>query len=177
MFNRITAIAIFALVFPAVSAGEAAEASGLPDTDAESAAPSEPGDRIIGLWATDKAEAHVEIFATDSGYAGRIVWLKEPFYPDDDEMAGEAKVDRENPDAAARSNPIIGLTIVSGFRYAGKDKWVDGSIYDPENGKTYHCKMWLTDDGLLKLRGYVGISLFGRTTEWTPVLGVSGTTE
>lgn len=128
------------------------------------------GDAIVGIWATDKAEAHVEIFRTDEGYAGRIIWLKEPFFPADDSMAGRPKIDRENPDPGLRQREIIGLQIVQGFRYDGDGKWSGGTIYDPENGKTYKAKMWLTGDATLKVRGYVGVSLFGRTTEWQPVL-------
>lgn len=129
-------------------------------------------DAIVGIWATDKAEAHVEIRRADDGYYGRIIWLKEPFFPKDDNggMAAQPKVDRENPNPALRDRPIIGLKIMEGFRYAGDGRWRDGAIYDPENGQTYKCRLSLTRDGRLKVRGYVGVSLFGRTTEWTSVL-------
>jgi uncharacterized protein (DUF2147 family) len=129
-------------------------------------------DAIIGIWATDKAEAHVEIWHDENGYNGRLTWLKEPFYAENDPegMAGQPKVDRENPDPALRERRIVGLRIMEGFRYAGRGRWRDGTIYDPENGQTYRCMMWLTRDGTLKVRGYIGISLLGRTTEWTPVL-------
>jgi hypothetical protein len=46
-------------------------------------------------------------------------------------------------------------------------KWVDGRIYDPDNGKTYKCKMTLKEGGILHVRGYIGISALGRTTIWT----------
>jgi len=97
------------------------------------------------------------------------VWLKEPFYPTGDAqgMAGKPKVDRNNPDVALRSRPLIGLPLVSGFHFAGADEWTGGTIYDPENGKTYSCKITLMSNGSLKVRGYIGISLFGRTTAWT----------
>ncbi|MDX1453906.1 MAG: DUF2147 domain-containing protein [Gammaproteobacteria bacterium] len=134
----------------------------------------DPADRIVGLWVTDKGEGHVEIFKEQDGYAGRLVWIKEPFFPEDDPMAGEVRIDRENPDPELRDRPVEGLKIMQGFAYDGDDRWTDGTIYDPENGKTYRCKIWLTDDGHLKVRGYVGISLFGRTTEWIPLLGSSG---
>lgn len=129
-------------------------------------------DRIVGVWATEKAEAHVEISRGENGYNGSITWLKEPFYSeaDGEELVGRPKTDRENPDPALHERAIIGLPLMSGFRYAGNNRWVDGTIYDPENGKTYKCYMWLTKEGSLKVRGYVGISLFGRTSEWTPVL-------
>lgn len=129
-------------------------------------------DDIVGIWATDKAEAHVEIFKSEDGYSGKIIWLKDPFFPEDDEggMAGEPKVDRENPDPELQQRSVVGLKIMDAFQYDGEGRWSNGTIYDPENGKTYKCKIWLTRTGSLKVRGYVGISLFGRTTEWTPVL-------
>jgi uncharacterized protein (DUF2147 family) len=133
------------------------------------------GDAILGLWATDPegggGEAHVEIYADGDRYSGRIVWLAEPDYPADDEqgMAGQEKVDRENPDEALRSKPIIGLVIVKGFEFDGKNTWRKGTIYDPDNGKTYKSKMKLESPDVLKVRGFIGISLIGRTTEWTRV--------
>jgi uncharacterized protein (DUF2147 family) len=133
------------------------------------------GDAILGLWATDPegggGEAHVEIYADGDQYSGRIVWLAEPVYPADDEegMAGQEKVDRENPDEALRNKPIVGLVIVKGFKFDGKDTWRKGTIYDPDNGKTYKSKMKLESPDVLKVRGFIGISLIGRTTEWTRV--------
>lgn len=132
-----------------------------------------PADAILGIWATDKAEAHIEISKSDDEtYMATIIWLKDPFYPADDEggMAGEPKVDRENPDPELRERSIEGLRIMHGLVYDGDGEWEDGEIYDPETGKTYSSEIWLTDEGTLKVRGYVGFSLFGRTTEWTPVL-------
>ena len=126
-------------------------------------------DAILGLWATERAEAHVEI-SRDGDGSRRLIWLKEPFYAEGDPEAGAPKRDRENPDPALRDREIIGLEILRGFRHAGNNRWVDGTIYDPENGKTYSCKMQLTAEGQLRVRGYVGVSLFGRTTEWTRVL-------
>lgn len=130
------------------------------------------GDRILGVWATEKAEAHVEIAKGDKGYKGTIVWLKEPFYSESDSAgrAGEVKKDTENPDTSLRDRSIVGLQIMEGFEYSGNDRWTSGTIYDPENGKTYECRMKLTPEGALKVRGYVGVSLFGRTSVWTPVL-------
>jgi uncharacterized protein (DUF2147 family) len=127
-------------------------------------------DRILGLWYTAKDDAQVRIEAAPGGYTGTIVWLKEPQFPADDPqgMAGRDKVDRENPDASQRQRPIIGLRIMQGFRFDGTE-WVDGRIYDPENGKTYKCRMWFGPDGRLHVRGFIGFSLLGRTTEWRRV--------
>lgn len=124
-------------------------------------------DRVLGLWLTEKADARVRIERVGDRYQGTIVWLKEPQYPADDDqgMAGRIKVDRENPQQDRRARPIIGLRIVAGFRFDGEE-WRDGTIYDPENGKTYKCRMWF-DGETLRVRGYIGFSLLGRSTNWT----------
>lgn len=134
------------------------------------------GDAIVGLWLTEGGKARVEVVRGNDGYDGRIVWLKEPRYPADDpqHMGGQPKVDRENPDKSLHGRPIIGLPLAQDFHYAGDNRWEGGSIYDPESGKTYRCKMTLLSDGTLKVRGYVGISLFGRTTVWTRVISPPG---
>lgn len=126
-------------------------------------------DGVLGMWMTADGKARIEITKQGDVYGGSIVWLKEPLYPADDAqgMGGKPKVDRKNPDKSLRGQPIIGLTLVQGFKYAGDNVWNDGTIYDPESGKTYSCKMTLMMDGSLRVRGYVGISLFGRTEIWT----------
>ena len=88
---------------------------------------------------------------------------------DPEGMGGKPKVDRQNPKEELRSRPIVGLRVVEGFEYSGGGEWKHGRIYDPESGKTYKCKMRLTDEGVLKVRGFIGFSLLGRTTEWTRV--------
>ena len=118
-------------------------------------------DTILGNWLTEGGKAVVEIYLCDGRYCGKIVGLKEPKNPD-----GTDKLDTNNPDPSKRNRKIIGLNIVWGFTYDGETRWVNGSIYDPDNGKTYSCKMNLENDKL-KVRGYIGISLFGRTTVWT----------
>ncbi len=126
-------------------------------------------DVILGRWQTeptDKGYAHVEVVAEGGLYQGRIVWLSEPDFPAGDEMAGQPKLDRLNPDPQLRGRPIIGLALMEGFSYEGEGRWKGGRIYDPETGKTYKCNLRLDQDGTLRVRGYVGISLIGRTTVW-----------
>jgi uncharacterized protein (DUF2147 family) len=132
-------------------------------------AAADSGDRVVGLWLTEGGKAQVRIERSGDRYQGAIVWLKEPLYPADDDqgMAGRPKVDRENGEAAKRGQPIIGLRIVAGFRFDGEE-WRDGTIYDPENGKTYKCRMWF-DGETLRVRGFIGFSLLGRSQDWTRV--------
>ena len=131
-------------------------------------------DAVLGKWLTDAKGtemAQVEIYRDGGRYFGRITWLEYPEFRDDDEqgMGGMVKVDRENRDPALRSRPVQGLVIMKDFKYGGAWKWKGGTIYDPENGKTYRGAIQLTSGGILKMRGYVGIPLFGRTTRWSRV--------
>ncbi len=119
-------------------------------------------DAIIGYWYTENNKSLVKIYRAVNGkYYGKITWLKEPYEED-----GSPKVDDENPDPAKRNQPIIGLLILKGFTYDGDNEWSGGTIYDPENGKTYKCYMKLTTPEILDVRGYIGVSLIGRTTRW-----------
>ena len=133
------------------------------------------GDTILGVWATDPegggGQAHIEISTASGKYSGKIVWLAEPLYTADDEDGelGEPKIDKNNPDPSLQSRPIMGLELMTGFKYDGKETWKKGTIYDPDNGKTYKCKLRLGDDGVLNVRGYIGISVIGRTSRWTRV--------
>ena len=123
---------------------------------------ADEADAIIGEWYTKENKALVQIYKIDSTYSGKIVWLKEPKNDD-----GSEKLDTNNPDESKQDNPIIGLNIVNGFVYKGKNKWGGGTIYDPDNGKTYSCKMQLKEENSLKVRGFIGVALIGRTQMWT----------
>ena len=117
---------------------------------------------ILGLW--DAGESHVEIYSCGELLCGRIAKLDEPLDED-----GNEKLDTNNPDPALQSRPLLGMDFIAGFSRAGKRKWEDGTIYDPRDGKTYKCVMKLQRDGTLKVRGYVGIPLLGKTVVWTRV--------
>ena len=133
------------------------------------------GDAILGVWATDPdgngGQAHIEIYAVGDLYSGKIVWLEEPLYTaeDEDGEEGEPKIDRNNPDPDLQSRPIMGLELMQGFKFDGKGTWKKGTIYDPDNGKTYKCKVRIGEDGELNVRGYIGVSMLGRTSVWTRV--------
>jgi uncharacterized protein (DUF2147 family) len=116
-------------------------------------------DAILGTWLTASGKAKVLIYKEGNKYNGKIVWLKNPTYDD-----GTIKVDKNNPDKAKQTVPLLGLNMLKGFEF-DDDEWDDGTIYDPENGKTYSCTIKYRD-GLIDLRGYIGISLIGRTQTW-----------
>lgn len=121
-------------------------------------------DSILGRWQTGSGKAQVEIKKAGTMYYGQIVWLKNPL-----NEQGKAKTDVNNPDPSKRGAPLIGLRMLLGFEYAGGNLWKNGTIYDPENGKTYSCKAELVDQNTLNIRGYIGVSLLGRTDAWSRV--------
>lgn len=123
-------------------------------------------EKFLGVWITASDSSSVEIVKHTNGkYIGTINWLLEP-YEDD----GTPKLDNENPDPAKAKLPVIGMKLVKGFVYnAKKDRWDHGTIYDPDNGKTYDCYGWFEDGNydVLYLKGYVlGMKFLGRETIW-----------
>ncbi|HWR00672.1 MAG TPA: DUF2147 domain-containing protein [Chlorobaculum sp.] len=120
-------------------------------------------DDVVGKWMTFKDGRHrstIEIFRTEKNtYEGRIVWV---------EIAGS--LDAKNPDPVRRSHLLVGQVILHGFVYDGENRWKSGRIYDPDSGHEYSSSMQLDDEGrdrnTLRLRGFIGISLFGRTEKW-----------
>ncbi len=121
-------------------------------------------DAVLGVWLTGSGKGHVQIYKQGGNYFGKIVWLQEP-----NEADGKPKVDKKNPDVKKRSQQILGLVNLRDFTYDEDNVWEDGKIYDPEAGKDYSCKMTLKDANTLDVRGYIGISLIGRTDTWKRV--------
>ncbi|WP_221269254.1 DUF2147 domain-containing protein [Mucilaginibacter sp. X5P1] len=118
-------------------------------------------DQIEGLWYNDVKSGKILITREKDGkFYGKVVWLKEPL------KNGKPKVDELNEDEKLRGRPRLGLPVLYGFVKDGDNKYTDGKIYDPNNGKTYSCNITFKGNKL-DIRGYIGISLFGRTTTWT----------
>ncbi len=118
-------------------------------------------DDIIGIWVPAKGTSQVRIYKASNGkYYGKVEWKEE----DKDEL------DVNNPDKSLRNLKILGSVILKDFVYnPDKKQWVDGTVYDPDNGKTYDCYMWFEGDkNKLTLKGYVlGMKFIGRSEEWT----------
>jgi uncharacterized protein (DUF2147 family) len=118
----------------------------------------------LGTWKTDGGDSQLELFTCADKICGKIVWLKVPRYIDvNDGPVGAIKVDRKSSDPALRNRPILGLQVMKGLTAKGGNRWDNGVCYDPESGRSYKCKMRLSSPGRLELRGYIGISLIGRT--------------
>ena len=117
---------------------------------------------IVGKWKTiddetGKERSIVNIYQEGDKYYGKIEQIFRDAGEDPNPMCTECTGDK-------KGKPIIGMQIIDGLRKKGKE-FKDGKILDPENGKTYDCKIWV-QDGKLKVRGY--LYFFYRTQTWLP---------
>lgn len=120
-------------------------------------------DDILGHWLNEDQDGKVEIYKENGKYFGKLVWLKFPI----DEETGKPKLDKHNPDDELKKRPSKGIVLMTDFEYDGDGEWDEGEIYDPKSGKTYSCYMKLESMEKLKVRGFIGVSLIGKTTYWT----------
>ena len=116
---------------------------------------------IFGKWKTVDDETGmengiVEIYEKAGKVYGRIIEIleKEKKHFKCEMCEGEDK-----------NKPVLGLVIIKGLKKKGHF-YEGGKVTDPKNGKSYHCKMTLEGKDKLIVRGYIGISLFGRSQTW-----------
>ncbi|WP_242928312.1 DUF2147 domain-containing protein [Pontibacter vulgaris] len=117
----------------------------------------------LGVWTNEDGKAKFEIYQCGNKLCGKIVSLKEPL------RNGKPKMDDNNPEKKLRSRPLLGLEFLKGFEFDGDNKWDEGTIYDPESGKTYSCFMKMHSKDKMEVKGYIGISLIGRSQNWSRV--------
>lgn len=120
-------------------------------------------DAIVGVWKTGEGNAMVRIYKNGDKYQGKVVWLKEPIDPE----TGKPKLDKNQSDEAAKKRPVLGLINIWGFIPKENNMWEEGNIYDPKNGNTYSSTIKLLNANTLEVRGFIGVSLIGRTDTWT----------
>jgi uncharacterized protein (DUF2147 family) len=125
-------------------------------------APGARADAPEGRWLTEAKDGVVEVYRCGDALCGRLAWFRMGSLHDNPQA-----LDIHNPTPTLRNRPLCGLVILSGFRPEGTDHWTGGSAYDPDSGNTYSGEMTLKPNGLLSLRGYIGITLFGRSEDWT----------
>jgi uncharacterized protein (DUF2147 family) len=114
-------------------------------------------DDILGIWSNGTEKGHIQIFKQNGKYYGKLIWLMQP-----NDERGLPKVDKNNPDAALRSKPLMGLIMLRDFKY-DDGEWKGGKIYNPHDGNEYRAFMKLKDIKTLDVRGYIGFALFGKT--------------
>ena len=122
-------------------------------------------DDILGIWLEEEKQSKIEIYEEDNSFFGKIIWLKEPL-----DENGKVKLDKENPNISLRKKPINGLVIMKNLKYIKKGEWSNGEIYDARSGKTYSLEVYMKKANKLDLRGYLGFTLFGKTTSWDRVI-------
>jgi uncharacterized protein (DUF2147 family) len=126
------------------------------------AAASEP--TPVGVWLHSNGRIQMEIYGCGEDLCGRLVWFKCPNNED-----GTPRTDVNNPDPALRARPLLGLQVLHGLRRTDEGFWDDGTVYNPDDGETYATQMSIEPDGTLRTRGYILISLIGKTVIWTRV--------
>ena len=119
---------------------------------------------VVGKWKTiddetGKPKSVVEIYKQDGKIYGKVIEIVDPTKQD--------ATCKDCPEDA-KGKPILGLVILKGLKKDGKE-YSGGTILDPNNGKVYKCLIALEDPNKLKVRGYIGFSLLGRSQYWVRV--------
>ena len=128
-----------------------------------SAQSTNKADDIIGIWLSEEKNGKIEIYKSGYKYYGKLIWGKTMFEAD----GRTSKKDVKNSDINLRTRKLKDLIMLTDFVFED-NVWSGGKIYDPQAGKLYSCTMKLKAN-TLNIRGYVGISLFGRSSQWTRI--------
>ena len=110
-------------------------------------------DQVEKVWYNTDKTSKIEIYLAKNGtYCGKVTWLKDAI----DKDTGKPLLDKENPDDKLKTQPVLNLVIMTGFKKnpENKDEYIDGKIYDPKKGKTY-CGKITFKGKTLDLRGYL----------------------
>ena len=126
-------------------------------------------DPAFGFWLVENRRAIVEIHACGEAACGRLAWLMEPHEAD-----GRPKTDMNNPDPALRSRTLCGLPLIRGLAREEPGAWAGGEIYNARDGSVYGVRLGLEAADRLEVRGFLGISLFGRSQIWSRAGGDRG---
>ena len=120
-----------------------------------------PADNIVGKWMSSQRNVIVEIFKETNTYQGRVVWFDDS---DNKSSPMNERIDQNNPNPALRKQKVIGLIVLRYLTYdAMENRWENGKIYDVQSGKKWDSSVWITKDGLLKVKGYWHFEIFGKT--------------
>ena len=116
---------------------------------------------VIGKWKTIDDETGnersiVEIYDVNGKIHAKIIQLLEK--GKENKLCTQCKGDKKN-------KPIKGMVIINGLEKDG-DEWNNGRILDPNTGKTYKCYITFDNNNTLKVRGYIGFAMIGRTQYW-----------
>jgi uncharacterized protein (DUF2147 family) len=124
-------------------------------------------DAILGKWMDENQETIIEIYkpANQNFYNGRVVWVKDSLG-----SFGDGLRDVLNDNTELRSRKVSGTNMLVGFVWDGTDMWRKGEIYYYQTGNDYNGKIYLNEEGQLRLKGYYSVLFFlGRTKTWNRV--------
>lgn len=121
--------------------------------------PAHAADGVEGFWLTENERAVVHIEECEQSVCGYVYWIIE----------GGLQFDENNPLEELRKDPICGMKILKDFEKVGAGDWDSGTIYKADDGDVYKANLELQEDGTLRLRGYVGVPMFGKTQIWSRV--------
>jgi len=120
-------------------------------------------DKILGVWLSEDKTGKIDVYKANGKYFGKLIWGKTMYEPD----GTTSRKDVKNKDEKLRTRNLKDLVMLYDFTYHD-NVWDGGEIYDPYSGKTYSCTLKLKEEKL-NIRGYIGVSLFGRTSVWERV--------
>ena len=124
-------------------------------------------DAITGRWMSTENNIEVEVFKQNTEYKARLLWFDDS---DDKSKPTATRLDEKNHDKTLRNRKLIGIEVLHGLQYnKDDDEWQGGVIYDSSSGKNWDAKAWINAAGLLKVRGYWNIPLFGETLSFKKV--------
>lgn len=122
-----------------------------------------PADAIVGVWKNGTGKGHIQIFKQGGRYHGKIVWLKDAL-----DKTGKPKTDFKNEDPSKHNRPLLGITMLRDFTFED-GQWSGGRIYNPGDGREYKALIRMKNPQTLTVRGYMGVTLLGKTDTWTRV--------
>jgi uncharacterized protein (DUF2147 family) len=118
---------------------------------------------ILGNWLSESKDGIIQISqVVGATYQGRIIGGNHP-----------GRLDEKNPDTTLHSRALRGQVILRNLHYDGDGKWSGGAIYEPDTGRTYKCLVEVITPDSIKVRGFIGISLLGKSQTWTRYGGTS----
>jgi uncharacterized protein (DUF2147 family) len=139
MRTLINVVALFILAWPVASTADVSD--------------------VNGTWLSGDGDGLIAVRVEGTRLSAKILGSRS-------NQEDRPTTDVHNPDPMLRNRPLIGLELFEGFRNEGDGEWSGGTIYDPNNGKTYSCKLKLIGPDTLNVRGFIGISLIGRSETW-----------
>lgn len=115
---------------------------------------------IIGTWLSEQKDGKIQIYQSGERYFGKLIWGSKLYDAD-----GTLRKDVKNPDRTLKKRNLLNAVILTDFIW-DDGQWKNGKIYDPNNGKTYNATIKFKNKNL-EIRGFIGISLIGRTVVWS----------